>query len=312
MDTVAIITPSYNNREGLVQLVNSLEQLTWPKEKIKLYICDDGSTDKTVSYFKDYKTSIELEILTHPKRLGPAHARNMGLEKAKADLILFLDSDLEAAPDLIEWHVECYKQPDVIAVRGENKTLGLRKKSKWFRYLDSDLRGPRQVFVKTGKNEITHREVNTNNFSIRGSLLSKDLRFDENIIHYGGEDMIFAFELMRQKTGRILFEPRAMTFHQHREFSATLIKLEEYGKKTIPYLLETYPETYSNLIVSRFFEPNGITEKIFWSRVVVNSLGYFISRATWRILPDVLAFRVIQYIMAWHVLKGYRESMKSA
>ena len=309
MNTVAIITPSYNNIDGLKRLVVSLEQLTWPKEKIKLYICDDGSTDDTVNYFTELDCEIEIEVLKLSKNSGPAKARNLGLDKAKADLILFLDSDLTVAPDLIEKHIACYKQVSVVGVRGENKTFGNEKRNKWQRYLDSSLRGPRKAYAQTGKREVTYKEVNTNNFSIRGSVLNLELRFDEKIIHYGGEDMIFAYELSKQNRGQILYEPKAMIFHEHRGFMATMAKMEEYGKETIHYLLQTYPETYSDLVISRFYKPDGKQEKKFWSRIIVNNFGAFVAHGLWRLLPDVMAFRVLQYIMAWYVLKGYREGL---
>ena len=306
LKTVLIITPSYNNLAGLVRLAGSLERLTWPKEQIKLCICDDGSTDKTVKTFQNLKFNFEIEVLSLPLQSGPAKARNLGLAGAKADLILFLDSDLEAAPDLIERHMDCYAQPDVLAVRGENQTPKFVQKSKWFRYLDSQLRGPRKVFARTGENTITYKEVNTNNFSFRGSALTPDLRFDENIIFYGGEDMIFAYTLSQKNPGRMIYAPSAMTYHQHRSFRGTMKKLEEYGEKTIPYLLETYPQTYPDLVISRFVSPDGAREKLLWSRIIFNPLGYFLARAIRLVTPDFISFRAIQYIMAWHVLRGYR------
>ncbi|NQV16766.1 glycosyltransferase family 2 protein [bacterium] len=310
INNVAIITPSYNNLDGLIGLVSSLERQTWPLKKIKLYICNDGSTDKTVEHFERLSFKIDIEMLTHAKKAGPASARNMGLEKAKADLILFLDSDLEAAPDLIERHIESYSTPDVLAVRGENQAPESTKRNKWIRYLDSELRGPRHEYSKSGKTEISYKDVNTNNFSVRSSVLASGLRFDEQIIYYGGEDMVFAYEITRQNVGRIIYQPKAMIFHHHRSFNATLIKLEEYGEETMPYLLKTYPEIGSNLVISRFYNEDWKTEKVFWPKIVFNRLGYLFSTVLKVLLPDVLAFRAIQYIMAWHVLKGYRKNLK--
>ena len=310
MNTIAIITPSYDNLAGLIRLVGSIEILSWPMGHITLYICNDGSTDKTVTYFENTKYKFEIKVLSKEEQAGPAAARNMGLEAAQAaDLILFLDSDVEVAPDLIERHVDSYKTPEVIAVRGEYYTPVFTKKSKWLRYLDSTLRGPRLDYERNGKTVISYDKVNTNNLSVRASAV-KELRFDEQIVHYGGEDMVFAYELSKLERGAILYLPEAMTYHQHNGFKLALAKLEEYGEQTMPYLLKAYPEMYSKLVISRFFKIDGKTEKVFWSRMIFNHLGYLGSRAIRLITPDFISFRAIQYIMAWHVLKGYRKSLK--
>jgi len=308
--TVLIITPSYNNLAGLIRLAGSLERLTWPKDKLKLRICDDGSTDMTLETFQRLRFNFPIEILTHPKQSGPARARNLGLEQVTADLILFLDSDVEAAPDLIERHLEQYTDERVLAVRGENQAPEFVQKSKWLRYLDSPLRGPRRAFARSKITEISYGDVNTNNFSFRASALAPELRFDEEIVYYGGEDMIFAHELVRRNPGIIRYVPDAMTFHQHRSFRETMTKLEEYGKMTLPYLLQAYPDTYPALVISRFIKPDGVTEKWLWSKVLFNPLGFFIARAVRLITPDWISFKAIQYIMAWHVLKGYRQRLK--
>lgn len=307
--TVSIVTPVHNNLQGLIRLLASLERLTWPKNNLSLIICNDASTDETEEYF--HKTEFDFKVIlkSTPRQSGPASARNLGLEDIKSDLILFLDSDVEVAPDLIERHVELYENPKIVAVRGESLTPPTVKTSKWLRYLDSDLRGPRKLKQARGGTPLGYDKVNTNNFSIRSAVLNQGLRFDENIVHYGGEDMVFAYQLTLLELGEIVYQPQALTFHQQNSLAVVLKKLEEYGEKTLPYLLKNYPDIYPRLVLSRFYQADGKTEKIFWSRILFNRPGSLFFLGVKNLLPDRLAFRVYQYLMAWHVLRGYRRQL---
>jgi glycosyltransferase involved in cell wall biosynthesis len=311
INTVSIITPAFNNLAGLIRLAGSLEKLSWPKEQLVWFICNDGSSDKTVAFFKERSYSFDVKVLSLETKSGPAKARNLGLEATKSDMILFLDSDVETNADLIERHVEMYDDPKIVAVRGEYHSNVFTKKSKWFRYLDSDLRGPRRDYAKSGKTRIHFAKVNTNNFSIRSSVLDLGLRFDENIVHYGGEDMVFAYQLSKLHKGAIVYQPNALTSHQHNSFWQAMAKLEEYGEKTIPYLIKNYPELYPHLVISRFYKKQNKNTLPIGVKLFFNKWGYYLARVVRVVSPDFISFRAIQYIMAWHVVVGYRKSKQN-
>ena len=120
--------------------------------------------------------------------------------------------------------------------------------------------------------------------------------------------MVFAAKLLAEHPGKLLYAPTAMTYHQHRGFKDTLLKMEEYGEKTIPYLLDHYPQMYSDLVISRFVRLTDRREKFWSAKILMNYFGYLGARATRLVTPDFLSFRAIQYILAWHVLKGFRKS----
>ncbi len=278
---------------------------------MELLICDDGSTDETVKYFREQTFDFSISLQSLQKKSGPARARNIGLNQARGEIILFLDSDCEVRPDLLEKHMACYADEKIIAVRGESLTPPGIKTSKWLRYLDSNLRGPRQAYATQGTTAISFDKVNTNNFSIRSSVLEPGLKFDENIVFYGGEDMVFAYQLSKLNPGSIVYQPEAETYHQQNSLKNVLRKLEEYGEKTIPYLLKTYPEIYPQLVISRFFQEDGKHEKRVWSKVIFNPFAYKLLFTIKGWMPDTVSFRIYQYLMAWHVLKGYRNSMET-
>lgn len=85
---ISVIVSVFNEIKVLGNCLDSLKRQTIPLEVI---VVDDGSTDGSDKY-ATYKQ-------TH---LGPGAARNLGASKATGDVLVFVDADMEFAPDFIE------------------------------------------------------------------------------------------------------------------------------------------------------------------------------------------------------------------
>ena len=87
LQPVSIIVPIKNRGSLLPNLIKNLFNLNYPNYEI--IIVDDCSTDNTKNLLKRYPIkSIVLE-----KSVGSAEARNIGISKAKNDIIALTDSD---------------------------------------------------------------------------------------------------------------------------------------------------------------------------------------------------------------------------
>ena len=51
--TVTFIVPAYNRQDTLKKCIESIENLDYPKNKIKIIIVDDGSKDNTLKVAKN-------------------------------------------------------------------------------------------------------------------------------------------------------------------------------------------------------------------------------------------------------------------
>lgn len=99
MSKVSIIVPVYNTSKQLRNCLDSLVNQT--NKDIEIIIINDGSTDDSEEIIQEYVKKYENLITYYSKENeGIAKTRNLGIEKAKSDYILFVDSD-----DYIDIHL---------------------------------------------------------------------------------------------------------------------------------------------------------------------------------------------------------------
>lgn len=82
----SIIIPNYNKEEYVRETLDSIFNQTY--KNIEVIVVDDGSTDKSIEIINEFDVK-----LFHTNRKRAGGARNVGLDNATGDYILFLDSD---------------------------------------------------------------------------------------------------------------------------------------------------------------------------------------------------------------------------
>jgi glycosyltransferase involved in cell wall biosynthesis len=93
--------PSYNEGSHLYDnLARTSERLrAWVPE---LIVVDDGSADDTYAEAaRAQKDGLPVAIVRHPDNRGKGAALRQGAERASADVVAFLDADLEIKPDYL-------------------------------------------------------------------------------------------------------------------------------------------------------------------------------------------------------------------
>jgi cellulose synthase/poly-beta-1,6-N-acetylglucosamine synthase-like glycosyltransferase len=101
---ISILIPSRNEAENILNCLQSIEFLEYPKEKTQIILADDGSTDETAIIIQDWMKSTvwQVEFLSiHKKKAGlngKANALAQMAEKATGKLLLFTDADCIVSP----------------------------------------------------------------------------------------------------------------------------------------------------------------------------------------------------------------------
>ena len=88
MKKVSIIVPVYNGQDFINKCLNSLINQTY--SNVEIIVINDGSTDNSLYLLKKYNDKI---ILINKENSSVSDSRNLGLEKASGDYIMFCDID---------------------------------------------------------------------------------------------------------------------------------------------------------------------------------------------------------------------------
>ncbi len=98
---VSILTPVYNRRELLLRTMESVKKQT--NKTFEYIIINDGSTENLDDIVCSFMDNTDFPVLYIKKSNGGVHtARNVGIEYAKGEFTIFLDSDDEMMPQAIE------------------------------------------------------------------------------------------------------------------------------------------------------------------------------------------------------------------
>ena len=119
---VCIQLPVFNEAKVIERLLQSIEQIQYPRAELSVQILDD-STDQTKQIIQDFlrRDGLEKEYsyLHRENRTGyKAGALEAGLEKTDAELIAIFDADFIPDPDFLEKTVGYFKQAELAYVQG--------------------------------------------------------------------------------------------------------------------------------------------------------------------------------------------------
>ncbi len=95
--SLTVLIPAYNSAAFIEDTINNILNSDYPKDKLRIIVVDNGSTDDIGEKIKKFK-AVKL-IRTEVK--GKAHALNIGIKEIQSEYALLLDSDTLIEEDLI-------------------------------------------------------------------------------------------------------------------------------------------------------------------------------------------------------------------
>jgi len=90
--TVTIAVPCYNEKDTIVKTVESLLSLDYPKDKITIFLIDDGSKDQTWEILQSFDNGKNVRAF-HKENGGKHTALNLALKKYTSEFFGCLDAD---------------------------------------------------------------------------------------------------------------------------------------------------------------------------------------------------------------------------
>ncbi|GEM_PF-1201567 len=126
----SIVIPTFNNRELIEPCLLSLNhQILDSSIHFEVIVVDDGSTDGTGPLIASLDLNYELRYSYINRKSGSSRsqARNIGINLAQGDVIIFLDGDQVVDLGFVKEHLRIHQVRDDLAVIGLRKYLSKGK-----------------------------------------------------------------------------------------------------------------------------------------------------------------------------------------
>lgn len=253
---VSIVMPVYNGAVLLGPTLQALTQQTICPEDVELIVVDDGSSDNPAEIVASVSFPFPCRLIQQPN-LGLSVARNRGVMETAGTIILFLDQDMIADPELVAAHVDCHRQHSSALVAGRRVAWSKARTSLVTQILDLESTDviPDEVFGGH-----PYQFVIGANFSIPRADILAIGGFDEDFPPGGGfEDVDLAYRA--HSSGLTVIRcPRAVGSHNHpKTLKAVCSSAERYNRSAplffskhpelrgaFPYLMDKWPIIWKN------------------------------------------------------------------
>ena len=188
---ISVCIPVYNY--DVLPLAESLHrQCSAVEGETELVFIDDGSDDEwrgRNATLAGYGTYVTLE-----HNVGRARVRNLFLQHARGEYLLFLDNDSQVPDGFLSRYAALEaERPDVV-VGGRVYDRYSDRPECHLRYLygvEAECRTAEQ------RRRQPYRSFMTCNFMVKREVLRR-IPFDERLTRYGHEDTLFGFRLMQE------------------------------------------------------------------------------------------------------------------
>ena len=208
----SVVIPTYNRQPILEKCLKAMEnQVVRPDGQIEGYeivLVDDGSTDGTVEWIQSSADEFPHVALYEQDHEGAAIARNFGVQQAKGDTIIFIDSDLVVLDGFLQNHADALST----AYQTGNERVFTYGRVVNTCNFDNPISEPFKV------TDYSRAFFATGNVAIQKRWLIEAGLFDPQFTQYGWEDLELGVRL--KNNGLSLIKcPEAVGYHWHPAFS---------------------------------------------------------------------------------------------
>lgn len=289
---ISVIVPTYNRLERLRRVLEALREQTMPVDQFEVIVVSDGSSDGTDDWLASGAAPLPVIVATQPNQ-GPAAARNRGVERSNAELLLFLDDDVIPLSSLIQEHLEGHHRhgPDVV-ILGPMLTPPDHRLQPWVRY-EQDMLYKQYAAMIQGLWEPTARQFYTGNASVERRHVMEAGGFDTRFSR--AEDVELAYRLAARGV-RFVFAPAAAGNHYaERDFRSWQRTAYQYGRNDVIFHRDKGQTWLLPTIAREFNDHHPLlrsTVRVFVDRPILRGLTVAGFAATARVAARLGADRV--------------------
>jgi len=209
---LSIVIPTHNRRDILPRTLGALARQTAAPAEYEVIVVADGCTDDTGSVVQSLSLPYAVRVIDQPAG-GAAAARNRGTTVASAPLVLFLDDDMEADPQLVAAHLQAhqvhpggvvlgYFRPSLL---GQCDDLPGVMVNLWWAERFAEMADPEHRF--------TFLDLFTGNVSMPRAAFDAVGGFDEQFHGRAGEDYELGLRLLKRRVPLRFVREASATHH---------------------------------------------------------------------------------------------------
>lgn len=249
---ISIVIPTSDRVKLLENVLYALNEQTC--RNFEVIIVDDGSTDGTRQLVEHFNSFFDLRYIYADKQQGngASHSRNIGIDMASGEIIIFLDSDSLVHKDFVAEHYRFHQVHSNLAVVGIRWNLlpaeidkelikrGFTREDMPVDNLDKQNRMFQFFSYNMSQFSVPWWFFSTSNASVRREALLQAGKFDEEFGRYIlYEDTEIAYRLYKNST-RFVINANTECYHLYHEVD--LKSKLDLSKGNIDYFIKKYPD----------------------------------------------------------------------
>lgn len=267
----SIIVPAYNVEKYLSYCMESI--IKQSLQDIEIICVNDGSTDNTLAILEQYARLDKRIKIIDQLNSGSSIARNIGLENASGEYIMFVDSDDLLVSNACErvYMETLQAQADIVVFGAYIFPCIQENDNGWlYEYLGTQLRDYKQDSINAFFKERASKPFIWNKCYRRALIEDNNIYFDKDLSL--GEDSLFLFTLF-PLAERIIYIPDQL-YRYRCERKGSLMDI---GRQDIESKLYDHLELIRKVI--SLWEKNGYTkgyenEVYYWCiDLIVNEIN---------------------------------------
>jgi glycosyltransferase involved in cell wall biosynthesis len=235
---VSVVMPVYNQFDSLKLTLSAFQFQVIDPKYFEIIVVDDGSTDNLGKDGAAYIRSIDTiqVIYSRLEHSGRSVARNVGIKKAKGDLIVFCDSDRMPMPHFLSRHYALHQTHDIVigcSCDYFGKQFNLQEMNwdhlKQYSRIPNYLKRISAIYNTHGDSDspLTWLSFLVGNSSVKKYLLQSAGYFDERFVDWGFEHFELGYRMYKMGL-RFHYEKELFNFHipharEHRFYSDKIV-----------------------------------------------------------------------------------------
>lgn len=230
----SIIIPTYNTTDVLGQCISALSNQTADKKCFEVIVVNDGGKTEIVQDIDSEGSKIDIKYYSQNHK-GPAAARNLGIDKARGEIILLLDDDSMPVGNWLDATIRAWdKSPDFdgigYVISEPTDSIYCRVNADFFNW-----------YLEQYSSEDSSSFLVTCNAGYKKEMLDRIGRFDDRFKKASGEDRDLNIKILKLG-GRMRLDRNILVYHDRDlTFGSFVRKNYNYGRAAY-HIYTIYPE----------------------------------------------------------------------